>query len=709
LAEDRWSKEQLDGFRKAAQSLKLYRRAELEEQEGNRPLIKELYVDPLPNDHVLKTVLSPNTTFLIGRKGTGKSTIFQRVQFELMSNTSIASAYVDIKTVWESASPDPDLLAKLTAETAMPPASLEKLLLYREFLKAVFQAIKEDLKNRLRLSSWARIKSVFSGTVNELFEGIDLLLERTYEDRFVSVVGVVNAEKTSTDELSRNNQTGVSVGGSAGPKPEVKVDLSSKSELKQARKEEAQYADVLLRAFDVRDFIRELKDLLNLAGFKSLYVFIDDFSELPSEAMEVVVNSLLAPLNNWSEELIKFKVAGYPGRIYYGKIDKTKMDEIYLDMFSLYGTTDVAGMEEKAIDFTRRLVESRLQFFCKSKPRDFVESDELSFWREVFYATMANPRNLGHLLFYVYESHILYGRRFGTRAVRVAAQKYYEDKIAPYFQMNKFLHETFEEKASVFSLRELLEALAKRAKELKRNRDSDVMRDFKGLPPTSHFHILLPLESLLATLELNFFLTKYYEMSNRDGRKVAVYALNYGLCQKYSIEFGRASEERRHRLYFVERIFDASALLQNFVKTNQEIRCDTCDAVIEFDKLDVLKHYDMRCFLCKNGTCKVVNLSQKYSEVISEVSSELLLPFTELGILQTLDSERRPMFAAEIASELDRSYQLVGKRGKILADRGLLNRNKYESGRRLFDITEIAKRTYFFDDTASRLDVSEDD
>jgi hypothetical protein len=423
-----------------------------------------------------------------------------------MTNTSIASAYVDIKTVWESASPDPQLLGKLTIETAMPASSLEKLLLYREFLKAVFQAIKEDLKARMKSSSWVRVKNAFSGTLDELFEGMDSLLEKAYVDRFISVVGTVLPDRKLSEELRQTDGQSFGLGGTIGANPNVKMDLSSRSESDLATKEETHYADVLLRAFDVKEFIKELKELLEFAGFRSLYVFIDDFSELPSEAMEVVVNSLLAPLNNWSEELIKFKIAGYPGRIYYGQIDKTKMDEIYLDLFNLYGTTDVAGMEEKAIDFTQRLVESRLQYFCNLTTKNFVESDEPAFWREMFYATMANPRNLGHLMFYVYESHILYGRRFGTRAVRDAAQRYYEDKISPYFQMNKFLHETFEEKASVFSLRELLETLVQRAKDLKRHRDSEVMRDFKGVPPTSHFHVLLPLESLLATLELNFFL-----------------------------------------------------------------------------------------------------------------------------------------------------------------------------------------------------------
>src|SRR4051794_37774724 len=99
------STSELGAFRDAAQSLKLYRRAELRD-EGGEPLIEELYVDPLPNDHVLAMLLKTSTTFLVGRKGTGKSTIFQRAQHELRRTSGAASAYVDIKTVFESSQVD---------------------------------------------------------------------------------------------------------------------------------------------------------------------------------------------------------------------------------------------------------------------------------------------------------------------------------------------------------------------------------------------------------------------------------------------------------------------------------------------------------------------------------------------------------------------------------------------------------------------------
>jgi DNA-binding MarR family transcriptional regulator len=93
----------------------------------------------------------------------------------------------------------------------------------------------------------------------------------------------------------------------------------------------------------------------------------------------------------------------------------------------------------------------------------------------------------------------------------------------------------------------------------------------------------------------------------------------------------------------------------------------------------------------------VINLSKKYEAILAGISPELLLPYTELGILQTLKIEKRAMYASEIASELDRSYQLVGKRGKMLAQRGLVDRDENDEGRRIFKITPLANQSYFSD------------
>jgi hypothetical protein len=255
--------------------------------------------------------------------------------------------------------------------------------------------------------------------------------------------------------------------------------------------------------------------------------------------------------------------------------------------------------------------------------------------------------------------------KIGVRAIQDAAGKYYDEKIEPFFGMQKYVHESFDERSSIFSLKELLESVVTRARELRDYKESAITREIKGRTPSSHFHIVSELESLLSTLELNFFLSKYFEMKDRDGRKVSVYALNYGLCMRHTISFGRPVGQRVHRLYFVERIFDYTSILRRYLQNNQEIRCTSCGAVHGLDKLEGIRLFDMMCPACKKGTCQVINLSRKYEKVLREIDGSLLLRGCDSGFLEALFVENEKMAASEIAGELDCSYQVVGKRTAV--------------------------------------------
>ncbi len=464
-----------------------------------------------------------------------------------------------------------------------------------------------------------------------------------------------------------------------------------------------------MRTLNITGIIEELQVILHVIEVRNLFIFIDDFSELPEDAMRVFVDAILSPLNNWSNELIKFKIAAYPGRIYYGKIDPLKMDEIYLDLFKLYGSNDVITMEEKGVDFTARLLDNRVKYFCKIPFEDLCRSNYDEIIKNLFFASMGNPRTLGHILYNLQESHIAYTRLLTNRAVRDASVKYYDEKIEPFFGIQKFRQETFSERSSAFSLKELLEDIVTRSRELRNYRGSAVTKDIHGQPPTSHFHVVSELDDLLSTLELNFFMTKYFEMKDRDGRKVSVYALNFGMCNKYSIEFGRPVGRREFRLYFVERFFDFTNILRRYLEHNQEIKCGNCGEVYGVDKLSSLALFDMLCPKCKNGKCEVTNLSQRYGEVINNIRPELLLPEIELGMLETLHTENRDLYAREIAEELDCSYQLIGRRGKIMEERGLLDRIRKENSRRVYRLRPEAAREYFDKNQDRYLNIHEDD
>jgi hypothetical protein len=686
-----FSSDELDRFAEAIQLLKLYRRAELEGPQGE-DLIEHLYVDPLPHEHVHKVLRRPNSTFLIGRKGTGKSTVFLRAQKSLLNERHIVSTYVDIKTVFESAKVDPSVTSNLDkVEGALPEQAVGQLLLMTSFLHAVVEGIREDLQKQLSASWKLRMKEAFTGSYEDLSRGLDDFVQQLKEPEFVDVQALRAATIKGVQRQAASSEFGGGFKASpSGPSAELKGGTSASEEAEA----EQSYSEILLRTLDLRKLIAGLKQLLEPFGISHLYVFLDDFSELPLPAMRTVVDVLIAPLNNWSEELVKFKIAAYPGRVYYGSLDKSKLDEVSLDLHSIYGQATVAEMEEKAVDFTKRLVERRLAYFSLDVRRYIEPRNYEQVWMALFQASLGNPRTLGYLLFFAYESQLLYGRRISVTGVRDAAKKYYEDKLEPYFAMGAFLHDSFDERSTIFSLKELLESLVDRARALRSKEAASIFRTIEGQHPTSHFNVSGSFDSLLSTLELNFFVTKYYVMSNRDGHRVSVYCLNYGLCEKYSIAFGRPTGTRDLRLYFVERVFDYNSLFQDYIASNQEIRCDTCDEVFDASDLESLKRFNMLCPNCRVGECRVTNISRKYEDVIKAVNADQLLPATELGILQTLSSESKPLFANDIAGELDVSYQLIGWRAKRLDEKDLVERDMVR-GRREYQLSEVAKRVYF--------------
>jgi len=167
------------------------------------------------------------------------------------------------------------------------------------------------------------------------------------------------------------------------------------------------------------------------------------FSELPEEAMCVVVDSILAPLNNWSDELIKFKVAAYPGRIYYGAIDKSKIDEQNLDVLFPLRHFRRFRYGGKVYRFLLTAwFQSRLDHFCSCAMDIFCFKRWAWFLEKPFFLTppVEIPVNLGYfaLLSVRITPHLwpaaLEWEQYGMRHDDIMKKK-----IAPYFALSRFL------------------------------------------------------------------------------------------------------------------------------------------------------------------------------------------------------------------------------------------------------------------------------
>lgn len=695
-------------FSRVAESLRKFQRAELKEFEaelGDKP-VDTVYVDPLEDNAVLDTVLSGNTTFLFGRKGTGKSTIIARAQSDIRAEKKSLSVYLDVKSINES-SQTSDVLSKKPDNYEFINEVIQPHLLRKSFLIEVFSKLIDELESickktgvidRFLGKNWKyedlqhelnELKEqVRSGIMNESELPILQSIENEAKNRHHSL-----NKKEEAAEVNVTVNPALATGG-------FKLRSGSVEEVLDDDELYSKYSSAVLRTFPYQDFIKKLASLLDELAFSSLIIFFDDFSELNWIEQRLFVDVILAPLNNTSDEKIKLKVAAYPGRVYYGNIDPGKVDILNLDFFNLYKSSDVQTMEEKAVDYTKRLLENRFNSFGVDAKDYFSPAAEMGDYYTLLFQTSFNvPRLMGHILHNCYLDQISRGEKITLQSVRLASRKHYEKVLSAYFdRKNHFAKEPFVRKLDRHNQQILLERLATEASSLKSKISTGEVggKYFEGLsnPPVSHFTIYPTLEPMLASLELNFLVTKYHEMRDKSGEDVSVYCLNYGLCEDKRLAWGYPKGRRDDRSYFVQRCFSYKSVIHQFLAATVTIKCDNCDATFPIEDREKIEYFDWQCKECKQGRCSEVSLSEDYIKELQALNDDLKLEEVELDILEVLNSEDREMRAGEVSALIDKSHQLVGWRTKTLKDNNLVDK-EVKDNVTVNKITDRAKEIYF--------------
>ena len=696
-----------DQFSRIAESLRQYRRAELldfQSDVGASP-VELLYVDPLESDAVLKTVLLNNTTFLIGRKGTGKSTVFAKAQIELRKREDAVSIYVDVKSLHEL------LSTKEAAVQSVQDVSISEPVfrahgLRKAFLGAVISDLIKELKrvyeSRSLVKRWIGTARGYSDVITELEELAEEVKVAKLSQEEIPILRTISAKVKEAISTKESLAGGAKLEAKAAAKPELKasVGIETIDETIADNELYQEYADAVLRSFPFNDLLSRIRELLAGVKLVRLFVFFDDFSELAWVDQKLFVDVILSPLNNASDETVKLKVAGYPGRVYYGKIDPGKIDIVGLDFHQLYKSQEIQTSEAAAINYLERLLATRFRGFGE-KIEDYFDSaiPLTEHYRLLFEVTLNVPRLIGYILHYCYLDRVSKRQAITSASIRLAAQKYYEAVITQYFdRMNRFAMEPFERKLDRHNQHQLLRSLIEEARNVRRGISTGSIggKYFEGLtnPPVSHFAVNPSTEKLLSALELNFLVTKYHEMRDKSGKDVSVFAFFYGLCEAERFPWGYPKGRRDDRSYFVQRCFNYDVAIQQFLLKNQTIRCDNCGACYGMEKRETVEFYKWRCPECQAGTCAIVALGDDFKKEVETLNKETMLPPVELEILETLNEEGLPMRAGEIAALVDATYQLVGHRTGKLHEMGLVFKSSKDGATRN-SITNTARQRYF--------------
>ncbi len=668
--------ENIKEFLEFTESLKLNQKAEIFDKNG-KTLIDNIYTDLFPENAINDKVNLANSTIIIGRKGTGKSTIFQKSINDQISNKNVFPLYLDVKTIYDRATPT----LKYDNEIYISKDEVTKFLLYKNFLKEIIFEVKKRIEKHLSFNLFEKAFGLDTDKVLSIqleLNKIEQELESSFEKIDINLFSTIGKEL----EISKNSNQDIELNLSKDPNAKLKFQNGNGQKLKE------EFNNIFINFFNVKslliDNLTAIKDIL---GIRNLFIYLDDFSEIDYDAQVIFVNHFIAPLNNLSENFIKFKIATYRGRLYLGKIDRSKIDFIHLDFFEAFNIyKSITRMEELALDYNKRLIENRCKhFFIKSNFYDYFDIKKDELHEVLFEISMNIPRKLGYILSYCYDSNLIHNNKITKASLGNAAQRYYEEVTESYFESNPYITRPFSDKVNIANQLALLNKIIDKQKFNKQNIAKSRANIFK-VPnqPTSHFVVNEDFSSLLNNLELNGFLSTYNKLKDKSNISSTLFALDYGLCRKSNLNYGRP-KDAEHRKYYSDSRFSLNHIIREHYNSTQVLKCNNGHE-FSFELLKQFEMYEMNCPSClKNGEIKkcIITVSNKeLVEKIQEIerTSLLQVDFDEFKILYVLRQFSPISLPIKKLGELnDMSFQFVTKRIPKLIELGFIEIDQQKS------------------------------
>ena len=253
-----------------------------------------------------------------------------------------------------------------------------------------------------------------------------------------------------------------------------------------------------------------------------------------------------------------------------------------------------------------------------------------------------------------------------------------------------------EEKRSIAQLKKIRDAIIKNSKEIKcqilKSELTGKIND-QSKPYSSHFHVLQEADNYLESLELNHFISKYEERANRDQKMVNIYSLNYGLCEKNNIVWGKNSGSE-YRTYFIERPFNYTKTILNQINEVKVIKCTGCGRIFSENEKVGLEFTGYKCPGCHSDVEVISKIDQDVENALKLANELPQISKEELSILLELKNKIDFVQAKHFAEDVDiNSYRLSKICKKMDEEKGLvirkMNTTPYE-----YKISELGKK-YF--------------
>ena len=621
-------------------------------------LLAKYYVDYFG---LIPEVLSDTDQLIVGRRGTGKTTLLYRAFVGCMQSwrhdhpehiapkQRTLGIYVDLsKCQYIEDVADTDFVAFEHAFISdVCDAITEQLTRYWPAL-AQEPGYFSKLFRAAESNQVAEVKGVLDGIARLLREGLPRVIDRS---------SAVDVRESSGSTQTNNAELGATL--SEGD-PSITAKLNEGRT--ESRANERSYSTRTSYRLTVADILRILGDLREKAGISATYLFIDEFSALSTDLQRRFSTLLKKLLGSHAGVFIKLSAITDKYALGSAIILQRDLFELSLDLDAFVERShSLNDAMEGLADYSEKIVRSRLSAYSCPPPEEIFEEPGETY-ALLSKSAMGVPRTLGIVL-----------KQSWSRSRQGSARKIRKSDIsfgiryASTAYLNQLLGAARDGVAIPSFHEDMWNSLLMRA-QAEKTKVPDVA--------ASHFLILVRNEQMLSMLNMFFLvhlLTKG-RTTKKDRSSRNLYCFDFGVCEENNLGFTTDKNVIRQQRFAYD---DALIRFEKYFGVTPEatFRCPQCGTVYAESELIVAGTQLMFC-------------PRDRTDLVSQQSADSRLQYTEeetkiIGSIRSAAREDQ-VFARQIADDVGCYVQKVSKFGERLEKVGVVQRETHPTENKLF-------------------------
>ena len=630
--------------------------------------LAEYYVDYYG---FLRQILSESDQLIIGRRGTGKTTLLYRALVESMRS-------------WD---PEQDTAAKprtlaiyidLNKCQALGDAESDRFAEFEHIFVSEFcDAIAEEITR-----SWPAVMAqaniftnLFRSAEQKKAKETSRLLERLAEvlrsglPRVIDRSGKVETKETVKNKSEYEASSDIKV----SENPSISLGGKIKGEAANEDEEKSSYS--VAYRLTISDILQIIGDLRSAANIPAVFLLVDEFSALSDDLQRRFTTLVKKLIGNHSGLFVKLCAITDKFTLGSSLILQRDLFEISLDLDAFVERSDSLNAAMTELEcLTEKIITERMRVYTGLTPKHIFE-DPMEAWRELTRSAMGVPRTLGIVIKQAWsracqsdrkikKSDIDYGIRYASRA--------YLDQLEGASKGGVALPEYVSDIWDAV----LTKAVAERAKGSE----------------ASHFMVLPKNEVKLKYLSMCFvvhLLTKG-RTTKKDKSARSLYCIDYGICLESNLGFATDKNVlRQHRFAYDN---DLEQFDQFFEKASEpRYSCPSCGDVYKESELIIRGKVMAICVKDMTPLIKydLVGWESRYTEEEIKI----------IGSIRS-SSPKDQLIARQIADDVGCNVQKVSKFGEKLDRKGIIARERIE---------ELRRNIYFSPDPSEQTSEPSDD